>query len=124
MERRSSSRSPVTVSVYIPARGKTHQVCKTIDLSSRGVYLAADSSIFPVDAPISLYFAVRKHNGSVIQLHRMNAKVVRFGVRGGRAGLLPPSKNTGYPTENTGYRQRNEALSELLHPGNTRRDEK
>lgn len=82
MERRSSSRSPVTVSVFVPTRGKSHQVCKTIDLSSRGVYLAADSSIFPVDTPISLFFAVKKYNGSVIQLHRMNAKVVRFGVRG------------------------------------------
>ncbi|MCI0667097.1 MAG: PilZ domain-containing protein [Methylococcaceae bacterium] len=82
MERRTSPRSPVTVNVYIPIKGKNHQVCRTIDLSSRGVYLAAESSIFPIDAPIVLFFAVRKHNGSVIQLHRMTAKVVRFGIRG------------------------------------------
>ncbi|MGH8551392.1 MAG: PilZ domain-containing protein [Methylococcales bacterium] len=82
MERRTSTRSPVTVNVFIPIPGKSHHVCKTIDLSSRGVYLAADSSLFPVDAQIVLFFAVRKHKGSVIQLHRMTAKVVRFGIRG------------------------------------------
>lgn len=82
MERRTSIRSPVTVNVFIPIPGESHYVCRTIDLSSRGVYLAADSSIFSVDAPIVLFFAVRKHKGSVIQLHRMAAKVVRFGVRG------------------------------------------
>ncbi|MGR9107151.1 MAG: PilZ domain-containing protein [Gammaproteobacteria bacterium] len=82
MERRTSARSPVAVSVFIPISGKRHHVCKTIDLSSRGVYLAADSSLFPVDAPTTLFFAVKKYNGSVIQLHRMTGKVVRFGIRG------------------------------------------
>lgn len=82
MERRTSSRSSVLVNVFIPMSGKRHHICRTIDLSSRGVYLAGDSSIFPVDTPITLFFAVRKHNGSVIQLHRMTGKVVRFGVRG------------------------------------------
>lgn len=92
MERRSSSRSPVTVNVFIPTSGRNHQVCKTIDLSSRGVYLAAESGIFPVDAPIALFFAVKKHHGSVIQLHRMNAKVVRFGVRGVALAFCRQSK--------------------------------
>ena len=82
MERRASSRSPVSVNVFVPVAGKPHHVCKTIDLSSRGVYLSADSSIFPVDGPISLFFAVRKQQGAVIQVHHMTAKVVRFGTRG------------------------------------------
>ncbi len=82
MERRSCARSPVTVDVFVPIAGRNHHVCKAVDLSSRGVYLAADSRIFPVDAPITLFFAVKKYQGSVIQLHRMTGKVVRFGIRG------------------------------------------
>lgn len=100
MERRSCNRSPVSVNVYIPIPGKGHHVCRTIDLSSRGVYLAADSSIFPVDAPIVLFFAVRKHKGSVIQLHRMTAKVVRFGVRGVALTFCRQTKSPANPQKN------------------------
>ncbi len=92
MERRATPRSSASVNVFIPVKGKKHYVCKTIDLSSRGVCLAADSSIFPVDTPIVLFFAVRKHKGSVIQLHRMTAKVVRFGVHGVALAFCPRVK--------------------------------
>ena len=82
MERRTCARSPVTVSVFVPVAGKNHQVCKATDLSSRGVFLDADTRIFSADAPMTLFFAIKKHKGSVIQLHRMTAKVVRFGIHG------------------------------------------
>ncbi len=82
MERRISSRSPVDVSVFISIPGKPSHHCKTINLSSRGVYLGADFNALPFGSPIALFFAVKKHNGSVIQIHRMTAKVVRIAHEG------------------------------------------
>lgn len=82
MERRTSSRSPVAVSVFISIPGKTSHHCKTIDLSSRGVYLQADFNVLPFGNPVVLFFAVKKHDGAVIQVHRMTAKVVRIGNKG------------------------------------------
>lgn len=82
MERRTCARSPVTVNVFVPIAGRTHHVCRATDLSSRGVFLAADTRVFAPDAPTTLFFAVKKHKGSVIQLHRMTGKVVRFGIDG------------------------------------------
>lgn len=103
MERRASSRSPVSVNVFIPVAGKPYNVCKTINLSSRGVYLSADSSVFPVDEPIPLFFTVTKHQGTVIQVHPMSAKVVRFGARG--VGLIfcrqSKTKTQAFPQHST-----------------------
>lgn len=82
MERRHSTRSPVSVSVFISLPGKPSHHCKTRNLSSRGVYLSADVNLLPLDAPLVLFFAVKKHRGSVIQIHRMTAKIVRIGADG------------------------------------------
>ncbi len=82
MERRTSTRSPVSVNVFISLPGKPSHHCKTRNLSSRGVYLSADVNLLPLDAPLVLFFAVKKHHGSVIQIHKMTAKIVRIGADG------------------------------------------
>lgn len=92
MERRANSRSSVVVKVFIPVAGKKHHVCKTINLSSRGVYLVADPGFFSPDTPMVLIFAISKLKSSVVQLHRMTAKVVRFGSRGVALAFCPQAK--------------------------------
>jgi PilZ domain len=110
MERRACTRSPVTVDVFVPIEGRNHQVCKVIDMSSRGVYLAADSRIFPIDAPVALFFAVKKHKGSVIQLHRMTGKVVRFDIRGVALAFCRQAKSTQQ------IRRKNPATVSVMRP--------
>jgi len=75
MERRTSERKPVEVSVYLSNNGSPVARCKASDISNTGVYLKTNPLYLPRNRRLNLIFALRLKSSNVVRLRRLTAVV-------------------------------------------------
>jgi len=75
MERRTSERKFVEVSVYLSDTGYRVAHCMASDISDAGVYLKTNPLYLPRNRRLNLTFALRLKSSNVVRLRRLSAVV-------------------------------------------------
>jgi len=75
MERRTSARKLVEVSVYLSDTGYRVAHCMASDISDAGVYLKTNPLYLPRNRRLNLTFALRLKSSNVVRLRRLTAMV-------------------------------------------------
>lgn len=75
MERRTSTRKLVDVSVYLSDTGSRVAHCMASDISDNGVYLKTNPLYLPRDRQLKLTFALHLRSSNVVRLRRLSAVV-------------------------------------------------
>jgi len=77
MERRSSNRKSVEVSVYLSDGDKRLSRCIATDISANGIFLKTNPLFVPRHKCLKLLFALRANSSNLVRLRRVTAIVTR-----------------------------------------------
>ncbi len=77
MERRSCTRKPVEVSVYLSDAEQQVSRCTATDISASGIFLKTNPLFIPRHKCLNLMFALRANSSNLVRLRRVTAIVTR-----------------------------------------------